>query len=343
MRNKSLKILTIGGAVQDFTLQTDRGVVIDNAQNITQQKLVGFEFGAKINIKNADFTFGGGATNSAVSLAKLDNTVSALICVGRDILGDEIIRNLKDHKVRIELIQRSDLASGVTVVLKNSNFNKEHVLFTSRGANSDLKINTEFLPRHGRANKLNFDMIYLTSLSSKKFKSNIAKIFRFKRDLAKLLARKNKIVKLAWNPGNLQIKMGLSGLRFYLKETDIFIVNKDEAIEICLEYKNKIRLNNIRELLKILSEYCQGVVVITNGYKGAYAIYNKKIYYSESCNVKVTDTTGVGDAFGSTFSWALLITGYDIQKSLKFAIKNACSVLQKTGAQNGLLSVKDLK
>jgi sugar/nucleoside kinase (ribokinase family) len=160
--------------------------------------------------------------------------------------------------------------------------------------------------------------------------------------------------KIAWNPGNEQIKLGLDYLKTYLKNTDIFIVNKDEAIEICLS-KNSVvetkhasslqdtKIANPRYLLKTLSSYCPNTVVITDGHNGAYCFYDKKIYYEPSCHIKVKDTTGVGDAFGATFVWALYETNYNIQKSLNLAIKNACSVLQEVGAQNGLLSLARLR
>ncbi|GEM_PF-162061 len=356
--NKNLKILTIGGAVQDFTFKTEQGVLINNKKDLIKQKLIGFEFGAKINIKNADFTFGGGASNSAVSFTKLENIVSCLICVSEDTIGNEIIKNLKQHKIKTNLIQKSNKQSGLSVVLNINNLNEEHILFTYRGANEDLDASrlrslttlcSSYLRQGygGQASSVNFDLIYLTSLSGKNIKNNLAQVFKYKRDILKqpvnLRKGKNKNIKIAWNPGNEQIKMGLEKLKQYLKETDIFIINKDEAIEICLEFKNKIKLNNPRELLKILAKYCSGVVVITNREKGAYSIFNKKIFYESSCQIKVEDTTGVGDAFGSTFSWALLTTNYNIQKSLQLAIKNACSVLKQTGAQNGLLSVKNLK
>lgn len=357
MLNKNLKILTVGGAVQDITLHTNEGVIVDNAQNLIQQKLVGFELGAKINIKNAEFTYGGGATNSAIGLAKLGNVVYTLICISEDAIGNEILKNLKENKVKIDLVQKSNLSSGMSIVLKGNNFNQEHILFTYRGSNENLDLTrlgslSGLYRSGGHVSAVDFDLIYLTSLSNKKFKNNLTQVFKFKRESSKLPMMKNKTIRLAWNPGNLQIKMGLSGLKPYLKETDIFIVNKDEAIEICIEFKNKIRLNNIRELLKILANYCPGVIVITNQRKGAYALgqrtlrgqnfKNRKIYYQESCNIKVEDTTGVGDAFGATFSWALLTTDYDIQKSLQLAINNACSVLKQTGAQNGLCSLGKL-
>jgi len=245
-------------------------------------------------------------------------------------------------------VQTSDeQKSGLSFIINAKNLEQEHVLFTHRGANEDLKIDQDELRDH------KFDLIYLTSLSGKNARSNLAKIFRYKNAMRHGLEKP----KIAWNPGNLQIKLGLDGLKTYLDSIDIFIINKDEAIEICHKTQNTInnkqeninkKLISPRDLLKKISKYCDGVIVITDGDNGAYAFYKNpvkslrshgagKLYFEPALKIKEKDTTGVGDAFGSTFSWAVNYTNYDIQKSLQIAIKNAGAVLKEVGAQNGLL------
>lgn len=343
---KPLKTLTIGGATQDVTFHSKEGILIDNKRDLTKQKLLGFEFGAKINVHQVDFTFGGGAANSAIAFSKLGLRVTSLICLGNDAAGKEMLNNLKKHRIKTNLVQISEKKSGLSFVINAKQHGEEHVLFTYRGANEDL--NLARLPQGFGERAFNFDLIYLTSLSGRNSKINLSRIFRWKNKFPK--------TKIAWNPGNEQLKLGLGYLKNYLKNTNVFIVNKDEAIEICLTKgqcpksnsqkaatEGQQKINNPRILLKQLSKYCpNGVIVITDGANGAYCYYNKKIYYEPSIKIKEKDTTGVGDAFGSTFSWALEYTNYDIQKSLGLAIKNACSVLKQVGAQNGLLDKKTL-
>ena len=55
------------------------------------------------------------------------------------------------------------------------------------------------------------------------------------------------------------------------------------------------------------------------------------------------DTTGLGDAFGSSLVAGLELYNHDIKKALYLATANAASVLSQQGAQNGLLTVQDLK
>jgi len=63
-------------------------------------------------------------------------------------------------------------------------------------------------------------------------------------------------------------------------------------------------------------------------------------YYPKKIIAK--NTTGVGDAFGAGFTWAYLIMGFNLEKSLNLGIKNSLSVLTKVGAQEGLLNQAEI-
>ncbi len=338
---KAHKILTIGGATRDMTWQVREGVMVDNKNDLTRQKLVGFELGAKILAEECQMTFGGGAANAAVALVKLGENVTALICMGNDSQGQEILANLKKNYVKTNLLQFSaDKSSGLSMVIKNKGFEQEHILFTWRGANEELKTVILTSPElSGRLAGNEYNLIYLTSLTGRSVRSNLANIFRYKNWWTK----KNRSVKVAWNPGAEQIKMGLEWLGPYLRETDILLLNKDEAIELALSVSQQKKeaaekIKNPRELLKTLADWCPGTIVVTDGARGAYVLSGLKIYFEPGQRPRIKDTTGVGDAFGATLVWALECQQFDVQKSLRLAIKNASAVLEEIGAQNGLLS-----
>jgi len=332
---KTLKILTIGNITQDITFNTDQGILVKNSKDITRQQLLAFELGAKVKIDSADFDFGGGAANSAVNFVKQNCQVSVLSCVGQEKRGEEIIKNLKNLGIKTNLIQQNDeVASPLSIILNATNLQDEHTIYTYRGANEKLKINLEEL------REMKFDVIYLSSISGKQAQSNLVNVFRYGLS-------KSKQIKIAWNPGGEQIKKGLSGLKTYLKATDILMLNKDEAIEVCLQKEvvsnvaenNSKKLISPRDLLRKIAEVCSGTVVITDGANGAYAYKNKQIYFEPALKVKTRDTTGVGDAFNSTLTW-LLTKGIDLPKALRLASFQAASVLQKVGAQKGLIKLK---
>ena len=156
---KKYDFITIGGAVEDITFYTSESLIINNKDDVLRQKLIAFEYGAKLKVDKAYSTYGGGANNASVCLAKLGFRVASLAAIGEDIRGEGIVRNLKKHKVNTILIQRiKDIESGFSFLLVAQN--NEHVVFSNRAANNKLSI-TKNLLKNIKATK----WIYMTSLS----------------------------------------------------------------------------------------------------------------------------------------------------------------------------------
>jgi sugar/nucleoside kinase (ribokinase family) len=316
-------VITIGGATRDVFFRTSQGRIISTPFHPTQQKLLAFEYGAKITPDKAYFSFGGGGANSASCFARLGLKVACCICIGKERTGDALLENLKKNKVDTSFVIRDPkLHTALSVMLSVPS--GEKVVFRGIGADSNLNIKN-----WNRVTKTKW--FYVTSLREKSAKllDKIAKV-----------TNKGK-VKLAFNPGIEQIKKGYKDLKTILKTTSILILNKDEAIELVLSKNKNVRYNNVKQLLKNLKSWGPEIVVITCGRRGAYAIGDKKIYYQKAYKVKTVDSAGAGDAFGSTFVFGI-IKRLDIEKSLKIAAKNAASCVSKLGAQEGLLSFKEL-
>lgn len=320
--------ITVGGATEDITVYTKEGMIIDNKEDLLRQKLLAFEYGAKLKVDRAYSTFGGGAANAAVCLSRLGFKVAALVSLGQDERGDRIIKNFKIHKVDTGLSQRhKEHDTGFSFLLVGQS--NEHVVFSNRAANKKLSISAAEVRKLDTA-----DWVYMTSLSGD-WKAVLNQVFRTK-------------AKVAWNPGHIQLHTGVKTIGKYLKKTEILIINKDEALELVLSdqkggHKNQKFLNEIRNLLSIIKDKGPRLVVVTNGRFGAYAYDGKKFYFQPVIKEKRRmDTTGVGDAFGSTFAAGLIIFEDDIQKALKLSSYNTASVISQQGAQNGLLTKRGI-
>lgn len=321
--------VTVGGATEDITFYTKEGVLFDNHKDVLRQKLIAFEYGAKIRIDKAHSTFGGGAANAAVCLSRLGFRVASAVAVGQDIRGEKVVNNLSQQGVDVEYVQKEkDTESGFSFILMGPGH--EHVVFSNRAANKKLSPEKKRLNAISRAK-----WVYMTSLSGE-WKQVLKNIFSVNGP------------KIAWNPGHIQLNAGLGVLGKYLKLTSMLCVNKDEALELVVsdkKYKNKDSgfLNNANNLLKILKEWVPGVLVITSGKDGADAFDGENFYHQDIITEKRrVDTTGVGDAFGSTFTAGLELFGGDIEKAMYLGVKNTASVIGEQGAQNGLLEKKDL-
>jgi sugar/nucleoside kinase (ribokinase family) len=334
---KKYDFVTIGGATEDITFYTHEGQMIANRKDILRQKLLAFEYGTKIKIDRSNSTFGGGAANAAVCFSRLGFKAAAIVAVGDDERGGKITANLNKEKVDTNLAEKiKGGESGYSFILTGSD--NEHIVFSNRGANSQLSINNLPADRQGYQLTIinNTEWIYLTSLSG-----------NWEEVLRKVFNTKN--VKIAWNPGHIQLNSGIAVLGKYLKKTEALIVNKDEAIELVVSDKRffkspSVFLNEIKNLIKIIYEHGPKIAVITNGKHGAYAYDGKKIYYQPVIKEKKRiNTTGVGDAFGSSFVAGLELYKGDIQKAMNLAARNSASVVSCLGAQAGLLKKKDIK
>jgi len=319
--------ITIGGATEDISFFTQEGILIDNKKDILKQKLLAFEYGAKMKIDKSYVSFGGGAANAAVNMVGLGFKVAVIISVGKDNRGQEIIKNLKEHKVDVRGIQKQKaIESGFSFIL----FNPEKIVFSNRAANSKLKITHSNLQMIKKTK-----WVYITSLSGK-WEAVLNNIFSINN------------INIAWNPGHIQLKSGMKKIGKFIKRTTVLLLNKDEAIELVLSVPrhkkmNYKALNDVKNLLKLIHKMGTEIVVITNGKNGADTYNGVDFYHQDILREKKrVDATGVGDAFGSTFVAGLELYNGDIQKSMLLGVKVAASVIGQQGAQNGLLRKHEL-
>jgi sugar/nucleoside kinase (ribokinase family) len=128
----------------------------------------------------------------------------------------------------------------------------------------------------------------------------------------------------------------------------MLMMNESEARALVFsdpkyKHKKKSFFDNHRSLAKAIYSYGSRLVVITMGEAGALVYDGKKFYRQPIVKPKkYINTIGVGDAFGSTFIAGLELFGGKIKPALKLAAKNASSVVEKYGAQTGLLTKKQL-
>ncbi|MCK5332324.1 carbohydrate kinase family protein [Candidatus Parcubacteria bacterium] len=322
-------IITIGAVIRDVTFLTDEGKVIETPENLTAQSLLAFEYGSKIKSEEVFFNFGGGACNAAATFAKLGIRVAVNCRVGEDEEGESAVKNLNKLGINTDLMQTDrERKTGFALVVVDKN-QGDRIIFVQKGASNFLEVKKDAISQT--------KWIYLTSLAGE-----------FEKSLEEINSaiEENKI-KLAWNPGVKQIEAGKEKLAKTLKNTEILLVNKDEAIELVQsDEKLQLDFNQINDsgvLAKTIKCWGPKIVVVTDGRNGAYVCAeNDDILYAPIISGKRVDTTGAGDSFGSA-----LVSGYilsdDIEKALRFGILNSGNVVGEYGAQNGILSKDEIE
>lgn len=324
-------IITIGGATRDITFLTDKGRVIETPKNLAEQSLLAFEYGAKIKSDEVYFNFGGGACNTAATLSKLGIKVAVNCRIGEDENGLCIMDNFKKLGINNELVQTDNKReTGFSLVVVNKNEKGgDRVIFVYKGASEFLEVKEDNI-RRGK-------WIYLASLAGKWEES---------LEIIEKTIKENGI-KLAWNPGEAQIIEGKTKLRSLMKQTEVFIVNKDEAIEL-VQSDESLKLdfneiNNCAILAGNIKKWGPSAVVVTDGKNGAYvSMENNKVAFAPATSQEKVDSTGAGDAFGSALVGGYMLTG-DIEKALKYGVLNSGGVVSEYGAQNGLLNRSEIE
>jgi sugar/nucleoside kinase (ribokinase family) len=101
--------------------------------------MAGFSLAGKVDVPQIYLTWGGGAANTAVALAKLGINTSVIGCVGKDENGRQALANLRAARVDVKLVKIDNkLQTGLSIIVNRSNADKEHVAFVYRGANDSL-------------------------------------------------------------------------------------------------------------------------------------------------------------------------------------------------------------
>lgn len=259
----------------------------------------------------------GNSSNASVSAARLGLKSALVSNVGGDVYGKECLEALKKENVGIKFIKTH----------KDKKTNYHYVLWFDDDRTILIK-HQEY--DYSLPDINNPKWIYLSSLGQNSLS--------FHRELQKYFTQ-NPEVKLAFQPGTYQIKLGKDELNYFYTRSEVFICNKDESQRI-LETNE----NDIKNLLKMVHDLGPKIVVITDGPKGAYAFDGTDAFFMPPYPdpKPPLERTGAGDAFSSTFVVALAL-GLSVPDALRWAPINSMSVVQDVGARAGLLTREQLE
>ena len=321
-------IISIGSATRDAFFEGVPFLEIKD-KRFRVGKGIALPYGGKIKVPKVTFTTGGGGTNTAVTFSRQGLKTSCIFRVGKDVSGEEVIRNLKAEKIDVSYAQidkTTPTAYSVIFLTKSG----ERTILSYKGAGEN--INEKEIPW----SQLKSRWLYLDSLGGN--------LNLLKKALS--FAHKNNIF-VASNPGSGELK-NLKKHKDLLKFFDIFLVNQEEA-----SYLTDIPYQKERFIFQKLDQLIEGLVVMTKGPKGVSVSDGKMIWqagvYPEK---KVVDRTGAGDAFCSGFvsvfakgkikkdKYRSLFNAEKIEQAIKVGSANGTSVVEHIGAKTGILTKK---
>lgn len=326
-------VITVGSATQDVFVQTDAGRIFSLLGPEAREEFLGFPYGAKVNVSEVLFMTGGGATNAAVSFAKQGLRCAIIAIVGEDDAGEKVRGRLGRDGVDLSLmVSSADHGTAYSVVL--TSFEGDRTVLVYRGASDHLEPGAIDLARLAQTKWL-----YVSSLGASGPRV-YGPLFE---------AARRADVRIAFNPGNAVVTAGLSANAALLEGLDVLLLNREEALTF-LGRDTRLRRQSpeaedalYTEMLRALQAAGVKLPVITDGFRGAYALRDNTRVRCPACRVeKVVSTLGAGDAFGSTLIAGLLRHDDDLVTALREASINAAHVISVFGAKRGLLDAAAL-
>ncbi|KKS72694.1 MAG: hypothetical protein UV42_C0005G0011 [Candidatus Magasanikbacteria bacterium GW2011_GWE2_42_7] len=145
-------------------------------------------------------------------------------------------------------------------------------------------------------------------------------------------------VQLAMNPGSYQFAHGLESIQHILPRVAVLMVNKEEAAKLA----GSTNRTSIQTLLMSLHAKGPKTIVITDGVQGAYGSQAGSVLHMPPYPIEAKAKTGAGDAFTSGFL-AALMQKKSLEEAMQWGTANAGGVIQKFGAQEGLLNKKGIQ
>ena len=309
-----LDFVAIGDIVTDAFIELSEKDTWIETDNPNKEKELCMKFGDKLPFNDVVVVPAvGNSPNAGVSAYRLGLKSALVTNLGDDDFGKEQIKALKQEGINTKFVTvHKDMKSNYHYVLR---YGPERTILVKH---------TEF-PYTFPDIKPVPKFLYLSSLAENSLE--------YHHQITGYL-KANPSVKLAFQPGTFQMKLGYEALKDMYAHTYIFFCNKEEAQKIL-----GIKENDVKVLLSKMKELGPEVPVITDGPNGAYTLYgDKTLFVPMYPDLKdPVDRTGAGDSFSSTFTSALAL-GKTIEEALLWGPINSMSVVQKIGAQAGLLT-----
>ncbi len=259
----------------------------------------------------------GNSPNASVSAARLGLESGIVTNIGDDQNGRECIEALEKSGVNTQYVLKH-----------NGTLTNYHYVLWYEDERTILVKHEHYdyhLPKFNPPPK----WIYLSSVGggTEEYHDEIAKYLN-----------EHSYVRLAFQPGTFQMRLGYERLKEIYKRTEVFVCNVGEAKQILKKE------GEIKELLRGVRELGPKIVLITDGPRGAYAFDGTDCWFMPPYPDPQPpyERTGAGDAFASTFAAALAL-GKSVKEALMWAPINSMSVVQYTGAQKGLLTREHLE
>ena len=265
------------------------------------------------------FTMGAGGkgANQAVAARRLGGQVQFICKVGRDMFGDNAVKQYEAEGLDTSGILRSELPSGVALIYVDSH--AENCIVVASGANGDL-------------NEADVEA------SRKAIEDCGILLLQLESPIPSVL----KAAKMAHEAGAMVVLNPAPACPLpeeLFRYIDLFIPNETE-----LSTFSGLPVEDVESAQKAagaMQAKGVGKLIVTMGSKGALICEGGPAVFVPAHKVKAVDTTAAGDTFCGALCVAIS-EGKTLKEAAEFACAASALTVQKMGAQNSIPFRKDI-
>ncbi len=317
--DEQLDFVGIGDTVVDAFIRLNEHEARTTCRTDNDACEIAMPFGAKVPYDFVEVVYAvGNSANASVSASRLGLKSALITNLGDDENGKDCLASLTKDGVDTQY----------ALLHEGKKTNYHYVLWYD--SDRTILIKHEVFPYTLPLGEKGPRWLYLSSLGDTSLP--------FHHEIAEYLTAHPE-TKLAFQPGTFQIKLGYEALKDVYQHTEVFFCNVEEARLILGE-----ETTPAKDLAKLMSARGPKISVITDGPKGAYVYDGTDTWFMPTYPDPKPpyERTGAGDSFASTFI-AALAHGFTAHDAITWAPINSMSVVQKIGAQAGLLTRPELE
>lgn len=292
-----MKILCVGHVSYDITFPID-GFLEENK---------------KIRVSKRVTCGGGPASNAAYLLGNWGSEVYIAGLVGKDIYGEEIVKEFKTANVNTKYLEMRDCYDTSNSIIINNTKNASRTILSYRAQEEKMhKLDLDFEP----------DIILIDGHEYAESKRLLEKY----PDAISIIdagRATDEVIALA-------------------RKVNYVVCSKEfaEAVtNIKIDYQNE---NTIIELYHRLENLFHGIIVVTLEEKGALYKYAGSIGIMDAIKVPAVDSTGAGDLFHGAFTYGIS-KRYDLNTVLTIATVAAGISVKRIGGRNSVATKEEMR
>ncbi|GAB3535104.1 sugar kinase [Arthrobacter tecti] len=277
--------------------------------------------GPLAHVSEMTLGIGGAESNVAIALQRLGMSTSWIGRVGRDSLGERILRELRAEGVNAHAIIDEDAPTGL--MLKERRTADSVRVWYYREGSAGSRLTPETLPLAAIRDARLLHITGITpALSDSAYRAVFAAIHAARAAGVPVSFDVNHRSSL-WkgrNPASVYIEMA--------KASTIVFAGEDEARLIVP------LAESVADLGHGIAALGPSDVVIKQGAAGCFALIDGTEYHQDAVDVRAVDTVGAGDAFVAGYLFEFL-TGKPIHQRLSTAVKTGAFACLTTGDWEG--------